>query len=341
MPVPPTTTARPFLIRALWVLALIATALCAWIAYRLDDRPSLEALQIPTVSPRAASSAHMSITFTGVATVIIDDGQTILMTDGFFSRPSFLRVLATPIGPDETLINRGLSATGLSQNLQRIAAIIPVHSHYDHAMDAPVIVKKTKAVLLGSASSLNIARGQGVSDSQLQQVVLNKPYQFGAFSVTMYPSHHAPTGFTGGTVDRPLTTPAHALRYKEGDSYAVLITHGTDRILINGSAGFVPGALKGVQADVVLLGIGTLGKLPADYQRQYWSEVVEQTGAKVVIPIHWDDFVIDTPGQLLPLPRLIDNVDQSLQTLSGFAKASHVKLQMPLAYHAMDPWAEQ
>ena len=48
--------------------------------------------------PRARG--ELSVTFLGVATLLITDGQTSLMTDGFFSRPPLAKVLLGRIGPD-------------------------------------------------------------------------------------------------------------------------------------------------------------------------------------------------------------------------------------------------
>jgi predicted metal-dependent enzyme (double-stranded beta helix superfamily) len=63
-----------------------------------------------------------------------------------------------------------------------------------------------------------------------------------------------------------LHPPAHASDYKEGQSYALHIEHGGKTLLIVGSAGFEPGALRGVHADVVMQGIGALGSRPESYR---------------------------------------------------------------------------
>ena len=39
---------------------------------------------------------------------------------------------------------------------------------------------------------------------------------------------------------------------------------------------------------MVFLGTGGLGSQTADYREAYWTETVEQVGARRVIPIHWD-----------------------------------------------------
>lgn len=39
--------------------------------------------------PTARSDAPLSVTWMGVATLLVDDGSSALMTDGYFSRPAW------------------------------------------------------------------------------------------------------------------------------------------------------------------------------------------------------------------------------------------------------------
>jgi hypothetical protein len=64
---------------------------------------------------------------------------------------------------------------------------------------------------------------------------------------------------------------------------------------VQGSAGFVAGALAGQQADVVYLGVGQLGVQSAEYIRTYWRETVRAVGARRVVLIHRDDFSSTDP----------------------------------------------
>lgn len=71
-----------------------------------------------------------------------------------------------------------------------IAAIFPAHSHHDHAIDVAYIANRTGARVFGSESTLNIARGGGVPEGQLERFRLFKPVEVGAFSVTVLPGRH-------------------------------------------------------------------------------------------------------------------------------------------------------
>ena len=49
--------------------------------------------------PVAESGAPLTVTWLGVSTLLLDDGSSALMTDGFFSRPSLARVGLGKVSP--------------------------------------------------------------------------------------------------------------------------------------------------------------------------------------------------------------------------------------------------
>nr|WP_295776730.1 MBL fold metallo-hydrolase [Rhodoferax sp.] len=315
------------------------------LAWMLQQHPSLLPYAMLTwKTDKVPATAPLRVSFLGVATVLLDDGETAILTDGFFSRPDRMTSFLGKVEPDLYNITRGLARAGIALKGQafapgrsgKLAAVIPLHSHYDHAMDAPEVAMRTGAMLLGSESTANVGRGWGLPEAQIRVAKLGEPMQYGRFTITLYPALHAPTGFTGGEIAQPLVPPVRASEYKEGQSYAVLVQHDGRSILITGSAGFVPGALKGVKADVVLLGIGTMGQRTDAHRQDYWREVVQTTGTKRVIPIHWDDFWLpaDQPMQALPPP--LDKFDVSMQFLIARGAAEHVDIRLPLPWQAMD-----
>lgn len=257
----------------------------------------------------------------------------------FFSRPDRLTTFLGKVEPVMADIDAGMSRAGIGTNSGKLAAVIPLHSHYDHAMDAPEVAKRTGALLLGSSSTAMVGRGWGLAESQIKTAELRKPYRFGRFTVTLYPALHTPTGFTGGEITEPLHPPVRASAYKEGQSYAALIEHDGQRLLITGTAGFVPGALRGVNADVVLLGIGAMGPRSPAHKQSYWNEVVRTVQAKRVIPIHWDDFWIPSSGPMQPMPKPLDDFDASMAFLTDAARTDGVDLRLPLEWKAMDVFA--
>ena len=295
-----------------------------WLAHRLTDRPDLVAFDRYQLraAPSAAAAPAVRVTFLGVSTLLIDDGSTALMIDGFFTRPSKLRTLLTRIAPDREVIAAALARLGV----ERLAAVIAVHSHYDHAMDAPEVARRTGALLIGSASTARIGEGWGLPTDRIRVAVPGEAMSFGAFAVTLIPAQHFPHGMAMGEIGEPLVPPVRADAYKEGGSYSVLIAHPLGRLLVQGSAGWKDGALAGGRADVVLLGIGGLGTRDDAYRDAYWREVVEAVGATCVIPVHWDDFTLPLSEPLRPAPRLLDDVDASMAFLAARTAASGRRL---------------
>jgi L-ascorbate metabolism protein UlaG (beta-lactamase superfamily) len=240
-------------------------------------------------NPPGPDADGIAVTWMGITNLIISDGETTLITDGFFTR-----VPADPesgmIEPNRPVIEAALDDLGVDD----AAAVMVVHSHFDHALDAPVVAELTGATLLGSESTANIGRGLQLPEEQIRVIEPGEPMHYGDFSVTFFVSKHwllpnrdaavAPNQ----TIDEPLVPPASLSAYKLGEAYSILLEHPKGNVLIQGSAGYMPGALDGVQADVVLLGTGGLGDLPPGEQEDYFREIVTVTGAKSVYPIHWE-----------------------------------------------------
>jgi L-ascorbate metabolism protein UlaG (beta-lactamase superfamily) len=243
---------------------------------------------IPYAKPAAQNTA-LKVTWLGVATVLIDDGETQIMTDGFVSRPSLLDLLlGRPISADEEAIKRAIAA----HQIDRLAVIIPVHSHFDHALDTADFARLTGADILGSASTANIARSSLAKESRIKTVRLGDSYSYGKFVVTFYEARHAPLSSNSGiegVVAKPFELPAPYTAWKEGQSYSIHISHPEGSVLVHGSAGFVPGVLEKVQADVVFLGTGGLIDLPSPYVSNYVDEIVHTVKAREVLIIHHDD----------------------------------------------------
>ena len=191
---------------------------------------------------------------------LVDDGETQILIDGFISRPSLFESIAgRPVTMDVPMVNHVLN----EYRIHRLAAIIPAHSHYDHAMDVGAIANRSSASILGSETTANIARGAGVPEDQIVIAEAGAPYTFGDFTVTLVPSRHAPIGLRGevplaGTVDEPLDLPAPITAWREGGSYSIVVSHPQGTTIVQASAGYRQGALDDLHTDVVMLGVGLL-----------------------------------------------------------------------------------
>ncbi|MDT5196104.1 MAG: hypothetical protein QOH20_2858 [Mycobacterium sp.] len=287
--------------------------------------------------PGATTSSPLTVTWAGVTTLLVDDGESAVMTDGFFSRPGLLAVATRTLSPSTPRIDGCLARLGVD----RLEAVLPVHTHFDHAMDSAVVADRTGAALVGGTSAAQLGRGGGLPDGRLVGVTPGSPLAFGSFDVTLVEGHHCPPDRFPGTIAAPVVPPVKAAAYRCGEAWSTLIHHRpTDRrLLIVGSAGYVPGALAGHRADVVYLGIGQLGLQPEHYLVEYWSETVRAVGARRVVLIHWDDFFRPLHEPLRALPYAGDDLDVSMRTLTRLAREDGLPLHLPTVWERADPWA--
>lgn len=348
--------AEAILRRAARCLLRCATAACAAIMLagpaRAQGKGAGDSSCLPhpveTAAP-AARDAPIQVRFAGVSTLVFSDGETSWMTDGFFTRPGPLRTFFGLIKPDERIIDCNLERLGVT----KLAAVVPVHSHYDHAMDAPFVAWKTGAELIGSDSTLNVGRGLRPDQPRLRKVQANEAVRLGGWTLSFHESHHGPAMFTmaaEGSIDALLVPSRNARRWKQGAVWSILVEHDRGpRMLVHASAGPPGEALKKALAergksvqtkvDVVFLGVGLLAKAEQKDRRALWDEVVVASGAKRVIPIHWDNFTRSLDNPLACAPRPFDNVGKTLAELREWAGQGQVEIVMPPVFAPFDPAA--
>ena len=309
----------------LWGLGLVALALFGSALFLSSYTP-------PAVDPawsvRGANEipqGAVTVRYTGTSTLLFSDGQTSWMIDGWFSRPGLIELLFGEIEPDLEAIEYGLA----QNEVDRLAVVIPVHSHYDHAMDAPEVAQRTGAILLGSESTANIARGWGLSESQIQIAENRQPVQFGQFTITLIETRHfqfpdpaiAERALGNPAIREPVIPPVPALDYRLGQPYAVHVSHPLGSWLIQGSAGYIQGGLEGYPSEVVFLGTGGLGTQTAEYREIYWDETVERVGAKRIIPVHWDSLTGPIQGPFTGPSRAASFLSDDGEKNLSFLKA--------------------
>jgi L-ascorbate metabolism protein UlaG (beta-lactamase superfamily) len=300
-------------------------------------RPDLRSYERYFDAPPAAPDAPLTVTWAGVTTLLIDDGESAVMTDGFFSRPSLLQVGSRPLSPSAPRIDGCLARLGVD----RLEAVLPVHTHFDHAMDSAVVAERTGACVVGGASATQIGRGHGLPEDRLVAVTPGEPITLGAYEITLIEADHCPPDRFPGVITEPVVPPVRAPAYKCGEAWSTLVHHGPSdrRLLVVGSAGFVRSALDGQRAEVVCLGIGQLGLQPEEYLVDYWTETVRTVGARRVVLIHWDDFFRPLHKPIRALPYAGDDLDVSMRVLSRLAQEDGVPLHLPTLWQRADPWS--
>src|SRR5882672_4751672 len=102
------------------------------------------------------------VTYLGTNGYQFESGGHALLVDPYFSRVGLLSVaLGSRIQPNAARINDGLRH--LASGNCRTDAILVTHGHFDHLLDVPTVMAKTRSRLVASASSVDLAKRAGAS----------------------------------------------------------------------------------------------------------------------------------------------------------------------------------
>lgn len=310
-------------LRVAAVSSVLLAAGAGVLSWRLLAHPSMEILDGLELEVARTPATGVRVRWMGCTTLLFDDGRTQLLVDGFFSRPGALRVALGTIAPDERRIDDGLARAGIT----RLTAVMTAHSHYDHAMDAPLVALRTEAVLIGSASTAQVARGADFPQDRLRVVSGGERFEFGDFTLTILRALHTPGGLSwSGEIREPLRPPARASAWREGGSFSFHLEHRGRGLLVHPSTNFVPGQFSDHGAEVLFLGTAGLGRRDDAFVRDWWRETVLESGARLVVPIHWDDFLQPLDEPLQPMPALMDDFERGMTQLLELARDSGVGL---------------
>jgi L-ascorbate metabolism protein UlaG (beta-lactamase superfamily) len=233
-----------------------------------------------------SSSDFVKAVWLGTAGLYVTDGETSFYIDPYVSRVSVLKVFA---GIRLSPYIKGIDECINRISGQKASAVLVGHSHFDHLMDAPEFAKRTRAMLVGSESSANVARGAGLPEERIRVIRDGATLDLGAFNIRFIEGIHGPA-FLGripypGIIEKPLAPPARASDYRLGGFFAMVVNHPLGTFIHHGSAGWVPGMYNGVKADTVFMCLAGRKDTCA-----YLDEVARETGARCIIPIHHDWF---------------------------------------------------
>ena len=125
----------------------------------------------------------MSLTFRwlGVAGLELKAEGQVLVMDPFFTRPTLLSMLR-PLVSNSALI---------AEKLPECQFVLVTHSHYDHLLDVPEVLRHTGAVVYGSPNTCQLLRLLGVPASQLHEINVGDKLSLGEFMVEVIAGQHS------------------------------------------------------------------------------------------------------------------------------------------------------
>jgi L-ascorbate metabolism protein UlaG (beta-lactamase superfamily) len=227
----------------------------------------------------AASRDGMRVTYLGTNGYQLEFRGHAVLVDPYFSRVDFLSVaLGLRIQPNASRINDGLRHLA-----PKADAILVTHGHFDHLLDVPAVMAKTRARLIASASSVDLAKragassGDAVKPGDVQRIgpwkirVLSAQHDrlFGKVPFDELHSHTGP--------------PQRAADWICGEPLAFLIEVNGQRVYID-SGGTEAQLPPNERVDLAIFGVA----LPDSRARLHAA--LERLHPRYILPSHQDDF---------------------------------------------------
>ena len=194
--------------------------------------------------------------------------------------------------------------------IDRLRAIFISHTHHDHVMDAPYVANRCQTKIYGSTSARNVAIGGKVKTDNIVVFEEGDTFTIGDYKIRVIKALHSkPTKINdnlGQEITEPLTQPTILQNYKEGGSYDFYVEHGDKKILIHPSFNFIENKLDGIDADIIFLGVAGITKVDEKTEKKFFEETVEKVGARLVIPVHWDNFFAPLDKPIEDMPDIVE-----------------------------------
>jgi L-ascorbate metabolism protein UlaG (beta-lactamase superfamily) len=229
------------------------------------------------------------------------DGQTLLV-DPMFTRPPVWQLLML----------RGVKSNReiITRYVHQAQHVLVTHAHYDHLLDVAEILQITGAQAFGSPNTCDLLTARGLPAKRVKRVAVGDQFSLGPYAVEVFPARHTIT-----PMDRWINGPLPA-RVAIGRRPLRLVDYRMDenfsfRIQTPGCS-FLVGNHP-TPADVLFI---------APYHSPaVMAEVVRAVSPRLVVLIHWDNFMrpLSRPLRVMPVTRL--------QGLSGWPPLRRLDLR--------------
>ena len=103
-------------------------------------------------------------------------------------------------------------------------------------------------------------------------------------------------------------------------------------ILIRPSFNYLEGQLDDIRADLLFLGIGTMGKASEEKIQNFYRETIDKVQPRTVVPIHWDNFFSPLDRPIRDMLRIADNTRRAMDHVARYCGERDIEfiVQYPL-----------
>jgi L-ascorbate metabolism protein UlaG (beta-lactamase superfamily) len=171
----------------------------------------------------------------------------------------------------------------------RVLGVLVGHTHFDHAVDVPVICAREGCRAYGSSSLAQLMRIYGQGD-QAVEVTPHAPLELGPFRVTFVPSLHSKLLLGYAVPSDGELTCEHLDglvpgAYRCGQVWGIHVEVAGVSLYHQGSANLIDEEVRHRGVDIFLAGIA--GRRFTD---RYWQRILGALQPRTVVASHYDDF---------------------------------------------------
>ncbi|HUA61181.1 MAG TPA: MBL fold metallo-hydrolase [Verrucomicrobiae bacterium] len=273
----------------------------------------------------------VSLEYLGTAGWRVTSGKLVILIDPYLSRVKYPSPNdnVDPNDPRPLIDGRSIVESDkavVDAHIDRADFIFLTHSHPDHSLDMPYIARKTGAKVIGTESTGNLARAEGVPERQIQVVKGGEQLTFDGFSVRVIPSLHgifrkpAPGAPPPQIplIPRDLQAPVRFGQHVEGGTLAYLLEIGGHRMIFFGSMNYIEKEVNGLRPDVAMIGAMPERNNIEDYTPRLMRAL---GNPPLVIPTHWDRF--NVPYSVSQQPA-VDRLQSFIEEIKAVSPKTRV-----------------
>ncbi|MBU6154393.1 MAG: MBL fold metallo-hydrolase [Bdellovibrionales bacterium] len=237
------------------------------------------------------ASHAIEVRWLGVAGLSISDGETTLLIDPAFTKPSIKHwIFNSEFRSDPERVKSGL----LRAEVRGAQAIFASHCHFDHAVDVARVSEFTGAVIYGGASLRTIAQADPSLQVKFSEIKDRQGLRIGKFTLTPYRRDHPPIFHLSAFKFLPGEVPDdfhfRFFEYHEGEVWGFRIEHPEASLLVDQSSHFFD-ENAGFAGKIDAYFVGVANKVSL-------NDLVENNIIRIrpplVVPLHFDFFVLQS-----------------------------------------------